>query len=290
MKELLKRIVGVARTTDETKIAQIEHDLIMPKYQYSSPIDYSTESWPPAYEPTILVPGVELPVPPAKARPGYSPDDDKFYLEWGALDHDWIMSLIERYHGVSRGMSILDWGCASGRVLRHFYSEHKSLGWRLHGIDVQGYLVEWMRQNFPPEIEVLTGTTFPHLPYKDETFDVVYGISVFTHTKYLWDSWLAEMKRVLKPGGLCIQTVQCEDAWRFYHQHRHVDWVRNGHPDAMLCEPEMTADFFFYGDGHISQTFFKEEVIKRYWGRIMEVVAFLPPQKLGYQNWIVAKA
>ena len=274
----------------KSKIEQIEHDFIMPKYQYSSPIDYSTETWPPSYDPPVRLPGVELPIPPAKVRAGYSPEDDKFYLEWGKSDHDLFLSLIEKYSGLNRGMSILDWGCSSGRVLRHFYNEHKSHDWRLYGIDIQAYLVEWMRQNFPPAIEVLAGSTFPHLPYKDETFDVVYGISVFTHTKYLWDFWLAEIRRVLKSGGLCIQTVQCEEAWRFYHQNRQLDWVRAGHPDVMLREPEMTADYFLYGDCFISHNFFKEEVIKRYWGRIMEVVEFLPPQKHGYQNWIVLKA
>ena len=273
-----------------TEIEQLRHDLLMPKYLYTSPMDYSTESWPPVYDDSIRLPDVELPIPPARARPGYSPDDDQLYLQWGKDDHDFILSLIEKHGGLRQGMSILDWGCSSGRVLRHFYSEYKSLGWQLHGTDIQAYLVEWIRQNFPQEIAVICASTVPHLPYKDESLDVIYGISVFTHTKYLWDAWLAEFKRVLKPGGLCIQTVQCEEAWRFYHENRHLDWVRNGHPDIMLREPEMTASYFLYGDAFISQTFFKGDVIKRYWGRIMEIVDFLPPQKRQYQNWIVLRA
>ena len=65
--------------------------------------------------------------------------------------------------------------------------------------------------------------------------------------------------------------------------------MKNGHPMSMLNIPEMDKDFFFYGDGHISQTFYREEVIKRYWGRYMTVVDFLPPPKFSYQNWIVLK-
>lgn len=176
-------------------------------------------------------------------------------------------------------------------MLRHFYNnEHKTLGWKLHGSDIQAYLVEWMRQHFPREIEVLSASTFPRLPYKDDSLDVIYGISVFTHTKYLWDAWLSEFRRVLRPGGLAIQTVQCEHAWRFYHKNRHLDWVQAGHPRSMLDQRQMSEDYFLYGDAFISQTFFKEETIKRYWGRIMEVVDFLPPLKGQYQNWIVLRA
>jgi hypothetical protein len=101
--------------------------------------------------------------------------------------------------------------------------------------------------------------------------------------------WLAEFRRVLKPGGLCIQTVQCESAWKFYHENRNLDWVRQGHPWSMLEKPELDEDFFFYGDAFISQIFYREETVKRYWGRYMEIVEFLPPPKSSYQNWIVLK-
>jgi len=221
-------------------------------------------------------------------RPGYSPDDDQHYLEWGKHDHDHIMTLIKKHRGVDPGMSILDFGCSSGRVLRHFYEEYKTLDWRLHGIDIQAYLVEWMRRNFPPEIQVICGSTYPHLPYEDRSMDCVFGVSVFTHTKYLWDTWLAEIRRVLKPGGLCLQTVQCERAWRFYHEHRDEEWVQQGHPETMLSKAEMDTDYFQYGDAFVSQNFFREDTIKKFWSRIMPVVDFLAPDpRYGYQDWIV---
>ena len=275
------------QNTDNIK--KIQHDVLMPKYLYHSPMDYSEESYPPIYDPEIIMKDT-LPVPPPRVRPGYSPDDDQFYLEWGKDDHDFICDIIKKHGNFGENKTILDWGCSSGRVLRHFYQEHKELGWTLLGSDIQAYLVEWMRQHFPPEFKVITGSTFPHLPYKDSSIDVIYGISVFTHTKYLWDFWLTEFQRVLKPGGLVIQTVQCEEAWKFYHKNRHLDWVKAGHPDIMLAQPEMTSDYFLYGDAFVSQTFFKEAVIKKYWGRIMEVVDFLPPQQRQYQNWIVLKS
>lgn len=267
----------------------LRRNVQLSKFLFTSPLDEELETYPPDYKPAIRVAGEKLPVPPPRVRPGYAPDNDRLYLDWGKTDHDFILDIIRKHRGLERDLAVLDWGCSSGRVLRHFYAEHEELGWRLHGTDVQAFLIEWMRQNFPPEIEVLSASTLPHLPYKDDSLDVIYGISVFTHTKYLWDAWLAEFRRVLKPGGLVIQTVQCEHAWRFYHDHRHLDWVRNGHPASMLSQPNMTKDYFLYGDTLDSQTFFKEDVIKRYWGRIMPVVDFLPPQQGQYQNWIVLR-
>ena len=270
-------------------LVKLRHDLLMPKYFYHCPIDYELESHAPIYEPSIIVEGESLPIPPPACRPGYSPDDDLKYIEWGKSDHSVIMDIIEKHYEIKSDVAILDWGCSSGRVLRHFRQQQESHNWKLHGTDIQAYLVEWMRRNFPQDINVLCGSTFPHLPFKDASIDVIYGISVFTHTKYLWDFWLAEFKRVLKPNGLCIQTVQCETAWKFYHENRNVDWVKQGHPKSMLEKPEIDEDFFFYGDGFISQTFYREEVIKNYWGRYMEVVDFLPPPKFSYQNWIILK-
>ena len=157
------------------------------------------------------------------------------------------------------------------------------------GIDIQARLVEWMRRYFPREINVHCGTTLPHLPYPDNSIDVIYGISVFTHTKYLWDTWLMEFKRVLKPGGLCMQSVQCETAWEYYHANRHEKWIQDGHPATMLREPRMTQDYLFYGDPSVSQAFYQQKVIVDFWGRYMEVVDFLPPPAFSYQNWIVLK-
>ncbi len=275
-------------------IYQIKVDLVMPKHFYHHPMDGLMESHPPVYAPSITVAGEPLPVPPPDVRPGYSPDNDIHYLDWGKSDHDFIVDLIKKHGNYGPDLAILDWGCSSGRVLRHFYAEHGKLNWALFGIDIQAFQIEWMRQNFPSTFSVISGTAFPHLPYKDNSIDIIYGISVFTHTKYLWDFWLMELKRVLKPGGLCILTVQCEEAWEFYHQHRNEPWVQGGHPRSMLEKPHLTQDYFLYGDGVVSQNFFKEECLKRYYGRIMSVVDFLPPAAKvdyqGYQNWVVLRA
>jgi ubiquinone/menaquinone biosynthesis C-methylase UbiE len=50
------------------------------------------------------------------------------------------------------------------------------------------------------------------LPYEDNTFDAIYGISIFTHlSKEMHFNWFNELKRVLKPGGVMLITTQGEN-------------------------------------------------------------------------------
>ena len=41
----------------------------------------------------------------------------------------------------------------------------------------------------------------PHLPFEDRSFGLVYCGSLFTHIDDLAEAWLAELHRVLRPGG-----------------------------------------------------------------------------------------
>jgi SAM-dependent methyltransferase len=270
-------------------IDSLRHELRFSKHFFHWPIDFDLESYPPDLGTPVFLEGEALPIPPADYRPGYSPDDDRKYVEWGKSDHDHICDIIKRNYSIQDGLTILDFGCSSGRVLRHFLAEQQSRNWKLIGIDIQARLIEWMRRHFPKEIRVLCGTGMPHLPFEDNSIDAIYGISVFTHTKYQWDTWLAEFKRVLKPGGLCMQSVQCEAAWEYYHQHRNEKWVADGHPQSMLEQPQMKQDYLCYGDPSVSQTFFKRDVLVEFWSRYMDVVEFLPPPAFSYQNWIVVR-
>ena len=63
-----------------------------------------------------------LPIPPRELMMGYSKDGQEF-LSMGKRTSDSIRSILERRgQPVGRG-PVLEWGCASGRVLRHFASE-----------------------------------------------------------------------------------------------------------------------------------------------------------------------
>ena len=50
----------------------------------------------------------------------------------------------------------------------------------------------------------------PPLPFEDSSFDLIWAISVWTHLTDNALPWLAEMHRILKPGGLFIPTYMGE--------------------------------------------------------------------------------
>jgi len=58
------------------------------------------------------------------------------------------------------------------------------------------------RKRQDPVIETVTGNANA-MPLEDERFDLVMSNATLEHDKYFWLS-LAEMRRVLKPGGLLI--------------------------------------------------------------------------------------
>jgi len=99
----------------------------------------------------------------------------------------------------------LDFGCSSGRVVRVLKAVLPEVEW--HGCDPNAGAIEWARANLPG-IGFDVSPTEPPLPYGDESFDLVYAISIWSH--YGERSalrWLGEMRRVLRPGGLLVFTV-----------------------------------------------------------------------------------
>ena len=262
---------------------------VMPRFAYHQPIDYHRDSPPPTFEPPVFLPGNDLPLPAPVDRMGY-PVDDAEYIDMGRYDADLVRAQIDKHLGLKRDLAIMDFGCSTGRVLRHFHSDHRTLGWQLYGVDIQARCIEWLRRNFPDEFIVYTGTVMPFLPFEDNSLDVIYGFSVFTHIKYLWDAWLLELRRVLRPGGLLIQTIHTENAWDFYYRHRQEGWVTSNHSPRVYNTPAMDLDWFHYGDISVSQAFWKRDVARKFWGRYLQVLDLLPPpERYSFQDWIICR-
>lgn len=273
--EILPEVVK--REIIERTLTMVRHEYtVMPRFGFHQPLDYYMDTPPVLFDPPVFLEGEELPLPPIPDRMGYS-SDDQDYLAWGRSDKNLLMTQIEKYIDRDIDIRILDFGCSSGRVLRHFYHESEKKNWSLYGVDIQARPIQWMRENFPKSFCVYTGSTIPKLPFPDNHFDVIYGFSVFTHIKFHWDTWLLELRRVLKPGGLLIQTIHSEVAWRHYYFNRDADWVRQSHSAKMLETENMNFDYFYYGDMSVSQVFWKRDVARKYWGRYVDVVDVLPP-------------
>lgn len=123
--------------------------------------------------------------------------------------------LIEEHLGsmgvdLARTRRVLDFGCGCGRTLRWFLRECPDV--EFHGADVDEEAIEWCRANLK-SARFLRNDPLPPLPYPDLHFDVIYCLSVFTHLdEDMQDSWLAELSRLLAPGGVLLLTVHGDRA------------------------------------------------------------------------------
>ncbi|MDG1678948.1 MAG: bifunctional 2-polyprenyl-6-hydroxyphenol methylase/3-demethylubiquinol 3-O-methyltransferase UbiG [Tateyamaria sp.] len=100
-----------------------------------------------------------------------------------------------------QGKSVLDLGCAGGFMAEAL--AHK--GARVSGIDpaqdaIQAAKHHAKTSNLDVTYNVGVGE---HMPYSDDTFDIVICVDVLEHVRDL-SQVLAEVARVLKPGGLFL--------------------------------------------------------------------------------------
>jgi SAM-dependent methyltransferase len=103
------------------------------------------------------------------------------------------------------GMRVLDFGCGSGRVLSWLVKRHPSTAF--FGSDVDHEAIEWCSANLSPA-EFSVNSEFPPLDFSSDHFDIIYGISVYTHFDQAHQvPWLKELYRILKPGGVLLLTL-----------------------------------------------------------------------------------
>ena len=149
------------------------------------------------------------PIPAASDREGYNPNYNARFFITGLADHLKILAAAKKYEVNIE--SYLDFGCASGRVLRHFCAQSEIPN--LWGTDINGRHIRWLNDYLPPRLKVVHNNCVPQIPIADNSMDVVSAFSVFTHIDTFETAWLAELYRVLKPGGLCYLTVHNDDTW-----------------------------------------------------------------------------
>ena len=112
-----------------------------------------------------------------------------------------------KYRGdLSDAHSILDFGCGWGRFIRFFLKDAEAS--KIWGCDPVPEMIELnKKQNKWCNFQLIDAS--PPTPFQDNTFDLIYSFSVFSHLseeRHL--SILAEINRILRPGGLYITTTR----------------------------------------------------------------------------------
>lgn len=131
------------------------------------------------------------------------------YWDSGKESAGLIARITEReFPSAERAPRVLDWGCGPARVVRHLRRQPVFAKAQLAACDCNRQAVFWARRHIQ-SIAFETSGMLPPLPYADASFDLVYGISIFTHlSEENHGRWIAELRRVLRPGGRVLLTFQ----------------------------------------------------------------------------------
>jgi SAM-dependent methyltransferase len=151
-----------------------------------------------------VVTGV-VPHPPGELRDRVIGDERNYNTEYGRVTREELISRLPEGWEWS-GKRILDLGCGTGRVLRHFHAEAELA--EFHGCDLHAPTLEWLRANTTMPVKLFLAPERPPLPVPDKHYDLIFALSVFTHITDAWAEWLLEVHRVLSNDGVFICTFQ----------------------------------------------------------------------------------
>jgi ubiquinone/menaquinone biosynthesis C-methylase UbiE len=166
-----------------------------------------------------------FPMPPEKLLGGYA-QPRASYISTGRKDIE-VMSALTAEHGapLSQAGRILDFGCATGRMIRALAKLAEEL--EIWGTDIDANRIVWCQQHLSPPFHFVTTTTMPYLPFEDRYFGFIYAGSVFTHIDDLADAWFMELRRIVRLQGRIYVTI---------HDRSTIDAIAGDGADAPFSQ------------------------------------------------------
>jgi SAM-dependent methyltransferase len=144
-------------------------------------------------------------------------------------------------------------GCGSARLIRHLRGIE---GLRLVGSDLIEDNVRWCNDHLPG-MEFYTNKLQPPLDFaEDGTFDFAFAFSVFTHIPgELQLPWVAELARILKPGGIATITILGDEmARKMMNEEEFEQYQDEGTYTMDANHPRVSASSALIGSWDIFMT------------------------------------
>lgn len=227
-----------------------------------------------------------FPVPATADREMYHGDR---HFDWwlsGLNDYLDMNNLLEsRGDPLRPGDSVLDFGSASGRTLRHFAAQGDDLD--LWCYDANRRHIAYCQRYLGDRVRPIFGTLLPHLPIADNSMKLVYAFSVFTHIDEFESAWLAEIRRVLRPGGYAYLTICSDLSWEHMNptfpvfgalmEIRDLMPEYGINPDMFRAPMPKQRIVYYMGRGPNTgcNVFHSHEYIRDVWGRFLSPITFV---------------
>lgn len=177
--------------------------------------------------------------------------------------------------------TILDFGCGPGRLATCIHERHP--GARIDACDIDPEAIAWAQAALPDVARFHATGARPPLPFASRSFDLIYGISVFTHLpEDLQYAWLSELRRVLKPGGLLLTTKMNHAAYDL--------------PDRVKADGA-TGGFAYWDDAQATEglpdfyrlAYHSHDYVRREWGKGFDVIHVGAHDLNGTQDSVVLR-
>lgn len=172
--------------------------------------------------------------------------------------------------------NILDWGCGCGRITRHFRNTKTT---SIHGVDIDQENIDWCKENLKNG-NFLSIPLHPPTGLKDSYFDLIIGISVFTHlTEKDQYEWLNELKRITSDNAVLLLTIHSDVALcRSNLPASFFDKLKKEGINFDLSDPRL--DDVIKEKGYYRCTYHTHDYILKNWSKYFEIIDIIP----GYTN------
>lgn len=244
------------------------------------------------------------PLPPEALRHAASGgESDHSHLYTGTEDLQVLTEIVATFDGQTLGEfgSILDFGCGCGRLLRWLAPALSATD--CVGTDIRADSIAWCQQSLPGRYQHTE--MLPPLDLPDDSFDLVYAISVFSHLdRHANLAWLRELVRVCRPGGLLLLSTHgpfslfviarspAHQSLLNLEAAQARTLLRRIHTEQFLFAPR-PADSSGSPDGVqalYDQAFFTAEFVAAEWANYVEVLGHIPVVQGMFQDYFVLRA
>lgn len=170
---------------------------------------------------------------------------------------------------------VLDFGCGCGRVISAFRDLHPTA--ELHGSDIDAEAIDWCARSLSDIGNFQVNGHLPPTSFPDNHFNLIYSISIFTHLpEDMQFAWLAELRRILKPGGILLTTVIGPYSYRTHlpsavqkdidrEGFLYADQPRPGWPEYLGQKTAGLPDFY-------KIAYHTHDYVRAKWSRYFEVL------------------
>ena len=152
--------------------------------------------------------------------------------------------------------------------------------------------IRWINDYLPNCVTAFQNHSIPVLPIEDASIDLISAYSVFSHLEAFDLTWLMELKRILRPGGILYVSVHSDHTWISMNKSWPVFKALKNHSgfdESIIGKPMNKSRYIFRSknnNSYSTNVFLTTEYIKKNWGRLFDIIK-IRRQHPGYQDAVI---